>query len=176
MRTRRSLWALLLVAFVASHVVGQVVSSNPNAAIKKGNELVAQGQYEEALKEYERVTANDGELYATAVYNTGVCYYELWQSERAISFYKLALKLREGRYPRASYALGVALEDTGRLREAKKAYQNALRTAQHPLASFKLGRRPQRRSVSCRNSQRPRDHRGLLVLLQAILCHKLASV
>ena len=61
-------------------------------------------------KEYNKVSTRDGESYARAIYNIGVCYYELWQTEEAIIFYKRAIELKQGNYPRASYALGVALK------------------------------------------------------------------
>ena len=65
-------------------------------------------------KSTARFPLRDGESYARAIYNIGVCHYELWQTEEAIVFYKRAIELKHGNYPRASYALGVALEDQGR--------------------------------------------------------------
>jgi tetratricopeptide (TPR) repeat protein len=133
--------ALLLVAFLAGPVRSQVGPTNPKVAIQKGNELVAKGRFEEAIRKYENVGTNDGDSYAIALYNTGVCYYELWQVTRSISFYELAIKVRKGLYPKASYALGVALEDLGRRQEAKAAYEQALLASQsdHPLANYRLG-------------------------------------
>jgi len=106
------------------------------AALKRGDALVVQENYEAAIAEYSKVSDRDRDSYARAIYNIGVCYYELWQTEDAIVFYKRAIELKQGNYPVASYALGVALEDQGRLDQAKFAYQQAPGFAP---AIYKLG-------------------------------------
>ncbi|HET9714026.1 MAG TPA: tetratricopeptide repeat protein [Pyrinomonadaceae bacterium] len=98
---------------------------NAQSALKRGNAFWAQENYKAAIEEYRRVSTNDANSYARAIYNIGVCHYELWQTEEAIIFYKRAIQLKHGNYPRASYALGVALEDQGQLAEAKQAYEQA---------------------------------------------------
>jgi tetratricopeptide (TPR) repeat protein len=115
--------------------------SNAQSAIELGNKLVAEGKYEQAIREYKRVVDGDGEKYATAVYNIGVCYYQLWRTEEAIELYKRAVKLRHGHYPKASFALGIALEEQNRFAEAKEAYRQSIRTSrdENPWAKFKLG-------------------------------------
>ena len=107
-----------------------------DAALKRGDAFVAQENYKAAIAEYSTVSDRDRDSYARAVYNIGVCYYELWQTEDAIVFYKRAIELKQGNYPVASYALGVALEDQGRFAEAKLAYQQASGFAP---AIYKLG-------------------------------------
>ena len=106
------------------------------AALKRGDALVVQENYKAAITEYSKVSDRDRDSYARAIYNIGVCYYELWQTEDAIVFYKRAIELKQGNYPVASYALGVALEDQGRLDQAKFAYQQAQGFAP---AIYKLG-------------------------------------
>ena len=118
-------------------LASSAVGLNAQSALKRGNALVAQENYTEAIEEYRKVSARDADSYAHAIYNIGVCYYELWQLEDAIVFYKRAIELKHGNYPRASYALGVALHDQGRLTEAKQAYEQA-RNDFAP-AIFKLG-------------------------------------
>jgi tetratricopeptide (TPR) repeat protein len=98
------------------------ITANAQSALKRGDAFVAQENYKAAIEEYSKVSINDANSYARAIYNIGVCHYELWQTEEAIIFYKRAIELRHGDYPRASYALGVALEDQKRLAEAKQAY------------------------------------------------------
>ena len=98
---------------------------NAQSALKRGDGFVAQENYKAAIKEYSKVTTLDLDAYARAIYNIGVCHYELWQTDEAIIFYKRAIELRHGNYPRASYALGVALEEQGKLVEAKQAYEQA---------------------------------------------------
>ncbi len=70
--------------------------------------------------------AHAGEIYSQALYNIGVCYYELWRTQDAILMYRKADAARAGRYPTALYAAGVALEDLKRHGEAKEAYRQAL--------------------------------------------------
>jgi len=112
-------------------------TANAQSALKRGNAFWAQENYKAAIEEYRKVSTNDANSYAHAIYNIGVCHYELSQIEEAVTFYKRAIELKHGNYPRASYALGVALEDQGRLAEAKQAYEQA-RTNFAP-AVFKLG-------------------------------------
>ena len=141
MRSTNFLVALLVLTVITSPALSQNSQTIAQAAIRKGNELVAKGRFKEAVKEYESVREESGEIYAVALYNIGVCYYELWQIDRAIGFYRRALEARKGRYPRASYALGVALEDTGKRSEAEVAYDQTLHAAggNYPLANFRLG-------------------------------------
>jgi tetratricopeptide (TPR) repeat protein len=115
MRFKNILFATIIFATTA----------NAQSALKRGDAFVAQENYKAAIEEYSKVSINDANSYARAIYNIGVCHYELWQTEEAIIFYKRAIELRHGDYPRASYALGVALEDQKRLAEAKQAYARA---------------------------------------------------
>jgi tetratricopeptide (TPR) repeat protein len=93
--------AVVLVGLSGS--VGAAQTTAAHAALRRGNEK-----------------------YAQALYNIGVCYYELWRTEDAIVAYRLALKAGAGRYARAAYALGVALEDADRPGEAQAAYRQAI--------------------------------------------------
>src|SRR5215213_2487975 len=90
--------------------------------VARGNERYARAEYEAAIKVYTLVPAEAGEAYAQALYNIGVCRFELWQTEEAARMYRLAVEARGRRYPKASYALGVALEELGRASEAKESY------------------------------------------------------
>ena len=131
MKIKSFLFATIILASTAT-----VLNAQP-AALKRGNAFVAQENYKAAIEEYRKVSARDGESYARAIYNIGVCHYELWQIDEAITFYKRAIELKHGKYPRASYALGVALQDQGRTAEAKQAYHQA--GANFALAIYKLG-------------------------------------
>jgi tetratricopeptide (TPR) repeat protein len=136
---RNLVFAISLMAVVVTSANAQ--NSNAQSAIVYGNKLVAQGKYVLAIEAYRRVAATDGESYAQSIYNIGVCYYELWRTDEAISFYSHAIALRHGRYPSALYALGVALEDQRRFDEAKDAYRQSIKTSQgeFPLAHYRLG-------------------------------------
>jgi tetratricopeptide (TPR) repeat protein len=130
MKFKNFLFATIIIASAA-------VALNAQSALKRGNALVAQENYKAAIEEYSKVSTNDADSYARAIYNIGVCHYELWQIKEAIVFYKRAIELKHGNYPRASYALGVALQDLGSFAEARQAYEQA-RTNFAP-AIFKLG-------------------------------------
>ncbi len=111
-------------------VIVNAQTIDPQAAIKRGDALVVQEKHALAITEYSKITENAGELYARAIYNIGVCYYELWQTGEAIRFYEKAIELRNGNYPRASYSLGVALEDQGNPAAARAAYEQSIKASQ----------------------------------------------
>ena len=118
MKLKKAIFATIILAATA-------VTLNAQSALKRGNAFWAQENYKAAIEEYSKVSSRDANAYAHAIYNIGVCHYELWQIEEAIVFYKRAIELKHGNYPRASYALGVALHDQGSLAEAKQAYEQA---------------------------------------------------
>ena len=117
--------SLLFATFILASTVFPANAQNGKLLLKRGDAFVAQENYKAAIEEYRKVSARERDAYARAIYNIGVCHYELWQTEEAIIFYKRAIDLRQGTYPVASYALGVALEDQKRFAEAKAAYQQA---------------------------------------------------
>lgn len=140
--TMHKMFAVLLLLTLLVVPGGlQAQKRDARQLIDKGNRLVSRGSYEEALREYERVGPENAKLYSIALYNIGVCYYELWRTADAIDYYHRAIKQRNGVYPQASYALGVALEDEGKLLEAKAVYHQALTAARgdYPHAQFHLG-------------------------------------
>jgi tetratricopeptide (TPR) repeat protein len=114
---------LFFATFIATSLAISINAQQNNSALKRGDAFVAQENYQAAIEEYGRVSPRDRDSHARAIYNIGVCHYELWQTEEAISFYKRAIELKLGNYPAASYALGVALEDQKRFAEAKIVYQ-----------------------------------------------------
>ena len=132
MKHKKFFFAAIIVASTAV-----VLNAQSKSALERGDAFVAQENYKAAIAEYSKVSARDTAAYPRAIYNIGVCYYELWQTETAIDFYKRAIELKQGNYARASYALGIALEDQGRLMEAKEAYQQA--RAGFAPAIYKLG-------------------------------------
>ena len=128
-----------MLALTASAANAQPVDFQ--APLKRGNALVAQEKYKEAIEEYNKVTNRAGELYAQATYNIGVCRYELWQTEEAIDFYQRAIELKHGNYPKASYALGIALEEQDQIAAAKTAYEQAVSASRREFAPaiYRLG-------------------------------------
>jgi tetratricopeptide (TPR) repeat protein len=132
-------WVPIVLTITSSMWIVQA-QDDGLGAINRGNQMVAQAKYEAAIREYERVspTAN---RYAQALYNLGVCHYELWQTERAVDFYLRAIAISKNNYPKASYALGVALEDLGRITEASEAYRQSIDASggNFAPAQFRLG-------------------------------------
>jgi tetratricopeptide (TPR) repeat protein len=114
-----------ILLFIAISLTPSVINAQ-TSAFKRGQALVAQENYHAAIVEYNKVSPREGDWYARAIYNIGVCHYELWETEEAIDFYKRAIELKQGNYPRASFALGVALDEQGRSTEARAAYEQAL--------------------------------------------------
>ena len=127
--------ALLLLAL---SLVNASAQERAQEVIARGNDLYMRGRYESAIAEYGRVTRAEGEAYAQALYNIGVCRFELWQTEEAVGSYRRAIEARGGRYPKASYALGVALEELERGAEARAAYEQSAKAGYAP-AHYKLG-------------------------------------
>src|SRR5262245_19812091 len=140
MNIRSMLLALLLLTLLVVPAASQTHGSDRDA-IDKGNRLVSRGSYEQALWEYETVGPDNAQLYSIALYNIGVCYYELFRTTEAIDYYRRAITQRDGLYPQASYALGIALEDEGKLRDARAAYERAIAAAHgdYPRAQYRLG-------------------------------------
>jgi tetratricopeptide (TPR) repeat protein len=135
-------FAVLLVTLIVSVAVGQTSSTDARESIKRGNAKYSQAQYLAAIEEYQRVQPQPGKTYSQALYNIGVCYYELWRPEEAIAMYQKAVASRGGNYPIALYALGVALEEVKRLEEAKQSYRlvvAALQDRYGAAAHFRLG-------------------------------------
>jgi tetratricopeptide (TPR) repeat protein len=135
-------FAILLVLLIVSFATGQSRTTNQAESIKRGNAKYSKAEYLDAMREYRRVTPEAGEIYSQALFNIGVCYYELWRTEDAVAMYQKALAARAGRYPKAFYALGVALEELERQDEAKEAYRQAVTASpgrETGAAHFRLG-------------------------------------
>jgi tetratricopeptide (TPR) repeat protein len=123
---KRLLLALLWLTISGLTAAAQAVGPEARDAIRRGNEKYRLAEYDAAIREYGRVSEVQGEVYAQALYNTGVCYFELDRTEEAIAAYRRAIEVRGGLYPKALYALGVALESSGRPAEAKDSYGRAI--------------------------------------------------
>ena len=132
----RSLMVITTLLLISISVNAQ----ESQAYLKAGNKLAAEEKYEAAIREYELVTASENDSYARALYNIGVCYFELYLTDKAVEYFNNALDLRRGNYPRASYALGVALEEQGRLVEANAAYSQAARESHDEFAAANFRR------------------------------------
>src|SRR5919112_1304960 len=126
---RRLFPALLLLTLACADAAAQ---ERAQEIIARGNELYARGEYRSAVAEYERVSRTEGEAYAQALYNIGVCRFELWQTEEAARAYRQAIEARGRRYPEGAYAPRVAPGELKREPEAKDAYEQAARSGYAP--------------------------------------------
>lgn len=187
MSQKKFLSAILFLVLLGSVATAQTKQSGgpsealseARAAIERGNTKFAKADYESALTEYRSVPRSARDIYARALYNIGVCYYELWRTEEAIDCYRQALEEQHGRYPRASYALGVALENQARLAEAKEAYRQSIVTShgEYGPAHYSLGLLTSmegdyeaaaacfRRAIARRGDHVPASHNNLGVML-----------
>ena len=129
------------IFLLAIAVLTNAQPADSKSILRHGNALVAQEKYKLAIDEYSKVSTRDRDTYARAIYNIGVCYFELWQTDDAIAFFKRAVELKQGNYPKASYALGVALEDQGKITEARMSYEQAASASRGELAraTFRIG-------------------------------------
>ena len=123
---KQSLMTALLLLLLCSGAMTALAQSGGRDALRRGNERYARGEYEAAIREYGEIKSAQGAVYAQALYNIGVCEFELARTDEAISMYRRAVAARGGRYPKALYALGVALEAVGQLAEAREAYRQAI--------------------------------------------------
>lgn len=125
------------IVLLATAVLTSAQTTDSKSILRRGDALVAQEKYKLAIAEYSKVSTSDRNAFARATYNIGVCYYELWQTDDAIEFYKRAIDLKQGNYPKASYALGIALEDQGKTAEARKAYEQV--RGELARATYRIG-------------------------------------
>ena len=84
-----------------------------------------QGEYDKALKEYEKVLRLEPQM-AGVHNNIGNIYYEKGDKERAIKEYKEEIRLFPGHAKRAYYNLGTIYLESGKYEEAKIYLSNAL--------------------------------------------------
>src|SRR5262249_26230555 len=124
MRNRIFITFLLFALMtLASSVKAQ--TSDVNEAIERGNSLFHRGQYELAIFEYRDALNWPGGHQARASFNIGVCNHRLGRTREAVSDYRAAIKLRDGRYPSASDAVGIALRVWRGYGEAREALTQA---------------------------------------------------
>lgn len=142
MKFRNFLLGFFAILWLGGVALAQTGPALAQDFIKRGNAKYLRAEYQAAIAEYGRVSPDAKTAYAQALYNIGVCYYELWRTEEAIAMYRKAIKAGNNNYPRASYSLGVALEDLNRLNEARQAYRQAIAMSDGKYAQaayFKLG-------------------------------------
>src|SRR5262245_62767704 len=102
---------LVFLTQTAGAVSVKAQMNDANEAIQRGNDYFSRGQYEMAIFEYRGALNWPGGHQARARLNIGICRHRLGHQREAVAEYRSAIKLSEGKYPSASYAMGVALQD-----------------------------------------------------------------
>src|SRR5262249_18360540 len=128
MRNRIFITSVLFALItLASSVKAQMNDSNE--ALERANSLFHRGQYELPIFDYRHALECAGAHQARARFNVGVCNHRLGRTREAVTDYLAAIKLRESRFPSASYALGIALQDLRRYQEAREAFTQAVKSS-----------------------------------------------
>jgi tetratricopeptide (TPR) repeat protein len=109
--------------------------------LKVVEQMVAQGQKNEALAELRLLAAED-RFDPQGFYNIANAFARLDDTDAAINAYRKAIAQRKGNYSRASNNLGVILLRQGFWDQAYDAFISALRTEnfRYAEASYNLGR------------------------------------
>src|SRR5436190_22485871 len=101
---------LVLAASLAAVALAATGGDEVNDALERGTQAFHRGAYERAIFEYRSALAWPGQHEARAHFNVAVCQHRLGRFREAVGEYHTAIQQRDGKYPAASYALGVALQ------------------------------------------------------------------
>lgn len=115
----------ILILFLLSKIV---LGQKQENYIHEGNEFFKNGQLQNAIISYNRVT--DPKLMYTALLNKGTALYKMKKYEEALHTYQQIstspnanITIRSGAY----YNIGVVLSNQKKIEESIEAYKNALR-------------------------------------------------
>lgn len=117
------------------------LAMNPDSAFLynvRGRALYMIGQYEEALKNYQKVLTYHKS--AIIVTNIGMAYNALNQDEKALESYQEALQL-DPRHAAGWYQLGMFQKKKGNLEDAEKNFRKAVQLKpSHAYSHYELAR------------------------------------
>ncbi|WEK36576.1 MAG: tetratricopeptide repeat protein [Candidatus Pseudobacter hemicellulosilyticus] len=147
---------LILVA-----IAGSLQAQQENAAIRKGNKLFREGQYDKALPEYEKAATQNPKNPVTA-YNMGNARFrrneytdaEKQYTEAAANSKDLAMQQK------AWYNKGVALSKEKKLQESIDAYKMALRlnnADEDARVNLQKALEEQRKQQQAQQQQKPKE-------------------
>lgn len=125
----RVLYVILIIC------VWSLAAQTPNVKMSfdAGTQNARNGRFEKAIENYRQalllaeIERPKDDFLARVHFNIGVCFYRLKQPEKAAAEFNEAVKLSEGTYQKAFYALGMAQKDLGNLQKAEIAFRNALK-------------------------------------------------
>lgn len=95
-------------------------------AANAGRFQLAKMYYESALESLKQAGLNNSDETAKIEYNLGVCNFRLGESGEAVKHFKVAVRLSDGKYQKAFYALGMAETELGNWKAAKESYLAAI--------------------------------------------------
>src|SRR5438445_1820257 len=108
MRTLSFIFLLIFAVGVSAQ------SASVSRPFNEGTRFANSGEFEKALSSYRAASeaakndSVDSNYLARLHYNLGVCEFRLGHNEQAVAEFDQAIKLRNGDYPRAYYAVGMA--------------------------------------------------------------------
>jgi Flp pilus assembly protein TadD len=126
-RKRTSAWIVLALSLVlALAACGGQATDTPSPAerFEQGNEYAQQGEFEQAIAEYEAVLEAEPDN-VSAMTNLGVALYNVRRLDEAIAQYQKALEIAPNDADIHSN-LGAAYVQKGQLQEALAEYQRAV--------------------------------------------------
>ena len=94
-RISKSIVAAMLALLILGTAARAQSDSNP---FERGTTAYMVGAYELAIREYSQALISSDNRYQEAIYNIGVCYYELGRKDEAAKWFRSAIKARGGRY------------------------------------------------------------------------------
>lgn len=95
-------------------------------AANAGRFRLAEMYYESALESLTRTGFGNSAEAAKIEYNLGVCYFRSGESAEAVKHFNEAVRLSDGKYQKAFYALGLAETELGNWRAAKASFLTAI--------------------------------------------------
>ncbi len=146
-------------------MIGFALPDSIRGKVKKGNDLFAQGKYEEALAAYQDALLDDP-LNEIALFDQGDAYYKMKKYKEAIEAYQKVVGSKNLQLSaKAFYNIGNAYFQQNKLKESIEAYKKALelnpndRDAKYNLelarAKLKEMAKKQKRQQNGQNKQKP---------------------
>jgi len=133
--------------------------------IRQGNELYAEGKYDESMAKYYEALDKNSKM-TEGVFNIGDTHYEQENYEQAIRQFEMAAQLAEDPNTKAQayHNLGNALLKSQKLPESIESYKNALRhnpndldTKHNLLYAQRLQKQQQQQQQNQQNQEQQKD-------------------
>ena len=129
----RRIFLSIFVILTASVFSVSAQSFTTQQMFEKAVSMANEEKFETALAVFKdsltlaKIDDADAGFRAKIHFNIGVCLYRLKQSEKATSEFEEAIKLKQGDYEKALYALGMAQAELKNWPKAEEAFRGAIR-------------------------------------------------